>query len=86
VLGLRLLHLRDVDVPLYVIQTSLGGTNNAVAEAAVAYQRASKIPSVTIVNRAASYGHLDPLLASPPGNAFLHSVVPWIEQLPAYRP
>jgi len=34
VLGLRLSHLHQVDVPLYVIQTSLGGTNDAVAKAA----------------------------------------------------
>ncbi len=86
VLGLRLYHLSQVDIPLYVFQTSLGGTNNAVADAAVAYQRQSKIPSVTIINRASTYGHLDPLLAAPASNAFLQTIVPWIEQLPAYRP
>jgi hypothetical protein len=85
VLGLRLYHLSQVDVPLYVIQTSLGGADNGVADAAVAYQKQSKIPSVDIVNRASTYGHLDPLLASPPDNAFLQTVVPWIEQLPTYR-
>lgn len=85
VLGLRLFHLSQVDVPMYVIQTSLGGTDNAVADAAVNYQRESKIPSVTIVNRTSSYSHLDPLLAAPSNNAFLQTVVPWIEQLPAYR-
>jgi hypothetical protein len=46
---------------------------------------ASKIPSVTIVNRVSTYSHLDPLLAAPSHNAFLQSVVPWIEQLPAYK-
>ena len=84
-LGLRLFHLHQVDVPLYVIQTSLGGTNDAVAKAARAYQRASKIPSVTIVDKSAVYGHLDPLLATPAKNAFLQTVVPWIEKLPAYQ-
>jgi hypothetical protein len=85
VLGLRLFHLHQVDIPLYVIQTSLGGTDNGVADAAVTYQRESRIPSVTIINRASTYGHLDPLLATPSRNAFLKTVVPWIEQLPGYR-
>lgn len=85
VLGLRLFHLHQVDIPLYVIQTSLGGANNAVADAALAYQAASRIPSVTIVNKAATYSHLDPLLAAPSDNAFLKTVVPWIESLPTYR-
>jgi hypothetical protein len=84
-LGLRLYHVSQVDDPLYVIQTALGGANNGVANAAVAYQGQSKIPSVDIVNRREQYGHLDPLLASPSTNAFLQTVVPWIEQLPAYH-
>jgi hypothetical protein len=85
VLGLRLYHMSQVNVPMYVIQTSLGGTDNFVAAAAIAYQRASQIPSVTVINRASTYSHLDPLLAAPSHNAFLQSVVPWIEQLPAYK-
>jgi hypothetical protein len=84
-LGLRLYHLSQVDVPLYVIQTSLGGTDNGVADAAVAYQKASKIPSVTIVNTDPQYSHLDPLLAAPSHNRFLATVVPFIESLPTYR-
>lgn len=84
-LGLRLYHLSQVDVPLYVIQTSLGGTDNGVADAAVAYQKASKIPSVTIVNTDPEYSHLDPLLAAPSVNRFLITVVPFIESLPGYR-
>ncbi len=84
-LGLRLYHLSQVDVPMYVIQTSLGGTDNYVASAAVAYQRASQIPSVTVINRASTYSHLDPLLAAPSHNAFLQSIVPWIKQLPSYK-
>jgi hypothetical protein len=85
VLGLRLYHLSQVDVPMYVIQTSLGGTDNFVADAAIAYQKASQIPSVMVVSRASTYSHLDPLLAAPSHNAFLQSVVPWIEQLPSYK-
>jgi hypothetical protein len=84
-LGLRLYHLSQVDVPMYVIQTSLGGRDNFVASAAVAYQRASQIPSVTVINRSSTYSHLDPLLAAPSHNAFLQTVTPWIEQLPTYK-
>jgi hypothetical protein len=85
VLGLRLTHLRQVDVPMYVIQTSLGGKDNEVANAAHAYQRQSRIPSLTVVDRHSTYSHLDPLLATPSKNAFLQTVVPWIEKLPRYR-
>ncbi len=84
-LGLRLYHLSQVDVPMYVIQTSLGATDNYVASAAVAYQRASQIPSVTVINRSSTYSHLDPLLAAPSSNAFLQTVVPWIEHLSSYK-
>lgn len=85
VLGLRLTHLSQVNVPMYVIETSLGGTNNRVADAANAYKAQSHIPSVDVVNRTSTYGHLDPLLATPLRNAFLQTVVPWIEHLHAYR-
>jgi hypothetical protein len=85
VLGLRLFHLHDVNVPMYVIQTSLGGAGNRVINAAEAYKQQSKIPNVTTVNMASTYGHLDPLLARPADNAFLQTVVPWIEHLPAYQ-
>jgi hypothetical protein len=80
-LGLRLLHTAQVDVPLYAFQTSLGGAGNAVADGAHYYQRISKIPRVTVVSRASSYSHLDPLLATPAKNAFLQTVVPWLRRL-----
>ena len=90
VLGLRLTHLAQVDVPMYVIQTSLGGGTDyppgAVIAAAQAYQAASHIPSLKTVDESATYAHLDPLLAAPSQNVFLQTVVPWIEALPAYQP
>ncbi|HLN43721.1 MAG TPA: hypothetical protein VK215_14790 [Acidimicrobiales bacterium] len=85
VLGLRLAHLHQVDVPMYVIQTSLGGSHNGVADAAHSYQRQSRIPSLTVIDKHSTYSHLDPLLATPSKNAFLQTVVPWIEKLPRYR-
>ncbi len=71
----------QVDVPLYAFQTALGGTNDAVAASARAYKAESKIPSVTVVSRTATYSHLDPLLASPGGNDFLKTVVPWLDRV-----
>ena len=81
VLGLRLSHADQVNVPLYAIQTSLGVAGNAVANGARAYKRISRIPSVKIVDRSKSYGHLDPLLAAPGNNAFLQTVIPWLERI-----
>ena len=80
-LGLRLLYTAQVDVPLYAFQTSLGGKNDAVASSAQAYKAGSKIPSVTVVSRTATYSHLDPLLAAPGSNDFLKTVVPWLTQI-----
>jgi pimeloyl-ACP methyl ester carboxylesterase len=80
-LGLRLLHTSQVDVPLYAFQTALGGQDNAVAASAQAFKAESKIPSVTVVSRTATYSHLDPLLASPARNDFLATVVPWLKRV-----
>ena len=82
-LGLRLLDTDKVDVPLYAFQTSLGGKDNAVADGARYFQRHSKIPSVTVVSRTATYSHLDPLLATPARNAFLRTAVPWLKRIGA---
>jgi hypothetical protein len=80
-LGLRLLHTAQVDVPLYAFQTALGGRDNGVANSAHAFKAESRIPSVTVVSRTATYSHLDPLLASPDQNAFLQTLVPWLKQV-----
>ena len=82
-LGLRLFDTSKVDVPIYAFQTSLGGTDNAVADGAHYFQRHSRIPSVTVVSRTTTYSHLDPLLATPSKNAFLQSAVPWLKRLGA---
>ena len=82
-LGLRLLDTGKVDVPLYAFQTSLGGKDNAVADAASYFRRHSKIPSVTVVSRTATYSHLDPLLATPARNDFLRTAVRWLRRIGA---
>ncbi len=80
-LGLHLKYLHQVDIPLFAIQTSLGGESNAVMDGAKEYKRVSKIPSVEIINKAKTYSHLDPLLAAPAKNAFLRNVAPWLEKV-----
>jgi hypothetical protein len=79
-LGLRLRHVRKVDVPYYVFQASLGGRDGSLAKGARRFQRASRIPRVTVVDRSASYSHLDPLLAAPERNDFLKTVAPWLKR------
>jgi len=78
-LGLRTWHTKDVNVPLYVFQTDL--SQGRVISGARAFVRASKVPRYTFVNRAATYSHLDPLLADPSRNDFLKTVVPFLKSL-----
>lgn len=79
-LGLRLRHVRSVDVPLYAFGASLAGRDGALASSAQRYKQLSKIPSVTVVDRSATYSHLDPLLADPQRSAFVQTVVPWLKR------
>ena len=77
VLGLRLLHLKDVDIPYYVFQTSLTGSRNGVAKGARNFAARSKVPKngLVIVDAKATTSHLDPLLSPPKTNDFLKTVV-----------
>ena len=70
-------------MPLYTFQTSVGGTGSAVGDGARYFQRHSKIPSVTVVSRTASFSHLDPLLATLSRNAFLQTAIPWLKRIGA---
>lgn len=83
-LGLRLTHRSQVDVPLYGIQTSLGGQGDGVIKGALAWKRLSHIPSVTLYNEAKQYSHLDPVLAAPAHNVFLQTIVPWLKRVLAH--
>jgi hypothetical protein len=83
-LGLHLKYLHRVDVPYYVIETSLGASSG-LAAGARRFQRESRIPSLELVDRQSSYSHLDPLLAAPAHNAFLRTVVPWLRRIPLRR-
>jgi pimeloyl-ACP methyl ester carboxylesterase len=79
-LGLRLFHTRKVNLPLYAIATDLAGAH--VLDGArnfIRRARTTKRQSM-LVNRNPLISHLDPLTAAPKRNAFLKTVVPFIEK------
>lgn len=81
VLGVRTTHGRDLDLAIYAFETSLG--KGRVLRGARALARRSGIAErrVTLVDRSATYAHVDPLTASPDRNAFVRTVVPFLRRL-----
>jgi hypothetical protein len=77
-LGLRLQHGRQIDVPLYAFSTAL--TEGRVARGAKRLVRRSDIREFSIVDDRGT-SHLDPLSAAPSRNDFLKSVVPFLRGL-----
>jgi pimeloyl-ACP methyl ester carboxylesterase len=78
-LGLRLMHTRQVNLPLYAIATDLTGAH--VLEGArnfIGRSRTTRRESM-LVNRNPLMSHLDPLTAAPKTNAFLKTVVPFLD-------
>jgi hypothetical protein len=75
IVGLRLLHGAQIDVPLYAFSTSL--TRGAVARGALKLTRMAPIPQARIVDDRQT-SHLDPLSAAPKRNRFLKTVVPFL--------
>ena len=77
-LGLRLEHTREIDVPIYAFQTDLTdggvlrGANNLVDRAK------TKRRESMLVEGAPQASHLDPLTAAPEGNEFLRTVARFI--------
>jgi hypothetical protein len=76
-LGLRLMHGRDIDGPLYAYSTSL--TRGRVARGAKRLVDRSRIGEFTIHDDRGT-SHLDPLSAAPGRNDFLKSVVPFLRR------
>jgi hypothetical protein len=78
-LGLRLMHTRKVNLPLYAIATDLAGAH--VLDGARNLIRRSKITrrESMLVNRNPLISHLDPLTAAPKANAFLKTIVPFLD-------
>jgi hypothetical protein len=78
IVGLRLLHGRQIDVPLYAFSTSL--TKGAVARGARRLAQIAPIPRRVVVDDRGT-SHLDPLSAAPKTNHFLKSVVPFLKRI-----
>jgi pimeloyl-ACP methyl ester carboxylesterase len=78
-LGLRLMHTRKVNLPLYAIATDLAGAH--VLDGARNLIRRSRITRrrSMLVNRNPLMSHLDPLIAAPKTNAFLKTIVPFLD-------
>jgi pimeloyl-ACP methyl ester carboxylesterase len=79
-LGLRLMHTSQVNLPLYAIATDLAGAH--VLDGARNFIRRSRTTrrQSMLVNRNPLMSHLDPLTAAPKKNAFLKTVVPFLDR------
>ena len=73
VLGVRATHGRDVKVPIYAFETSLG---KGRCSRPPAPSRAAHAPSVKLVDRSAAC--CDPLFAVPERNDFLRTLLPFL--------
>ena len=80
-LKLRPWHRRDVDLPLYALQTDL--TDGRVLRGARRFIAGSKVPRSRsgLVDSSSDESHLDPLTAAPARNRFLKTVVPFLRSL-----
>jgi hypothetical protein len=78
ILGLRLRHGREIDLPLYAFSTDL--TAGRVARGARRLARMSPIRRPVVIDDRGT-SHLDPLSAAPRKNHFLRTVVPFLERI-----
>lgn len=76
-LGVRATHGRDLDVPIYAIETSLGA--GRVLKGARALARRAHVRA-TLVDRHTTYDHIDPLSATRVDNAFVKTVIPFLRR------
>lgn len=81
VLGVKATHGRDVHLPIYAIETSLG--KGRVLKAARALARRSHVPSgdVTLVDRSTTDSHCDPIFDAASQNDFITTVVPFLKKI-----
>ena len=79
-LGLRLLHAKRIDVPIYAFQTDL--TDGGVLRGAkrLVKRAKTKRSEATLVDGAPQQSHLDPLVAKPSRNEFLRTVVGFLDE------
>lgn len=81
VLGVRATHGRELRRPMYAFETSLG--DGRVLKGARALARRARLPrrKLTLVDRSSTNAHIDPIDDLPRRNAFLKTVVPFLEKL-----
>ena len=77
ILGLRLEHGREIDLPLYAFSTDL--TQGRVARGARTLARRTPIENPVVIDDRKT-SHLDPLSAAPKTNSFLKTVVPFLKK------
>jgi len=78
-LGLRLFHTKQIDVPLYVFQTEL--TAGGVVRGAQTLVKSSRIRNPQIVDASATTSHLDPVVAGPDRNRFTRTVEGFVRKV-----
>jgi pimeloyl-ACP methyl ester carboxylesterase len=80
-LGVKATHGRDVHLPIYAIETSLG--KGRVLKAARALAKRSHVPSrdVKLVDRSTTNSHCDPLFDEASKNDFIKTVVPFLKKI-----
>ena len=85
-LRLRPWHRRQVDLPLYALQTDL--THGRVLRGARRFIAGSQVPRArsVLVDASKTESHLDPLTAAPGRNRFLQTVVPFLRKLRGSAP
>jgi hypothetical protein len=79
-LGVRAVHGRDLDVPIYAFETSLGAGRVLAGARALARRARIRRRMLTLVDRHETYDHVDPLSAETPGNAFVRTVVRFLRR------
>jgi pimeloyl-ACP methyl ester carboxylesterase len=81
VLDVHATHGKDLHIPIYAFATSLG--NQRVLDAATALAKQSGLASskLTLVDRASTYAHCDPIAAAPDKNDFLKTVEPFLHNI-----
>jgi pimeloyl-ACP methyl ester carboxylesterase len=77
-LGLRLEHMKKIDVPIYAFQTDLTDGNVLAGAERLVDKAKTKPGEAELVNGAPEQSHLDPLTAAPAENEFLETVEPFL--------
>ena len=81
VLGVRATRGRDVRVPIYAYETSLGKGRVLAAARALAKRGRVPVRDRRFVDASATDAHCDPIFDDARANGFLRTVVPFLKQL-----